>query len=103
MILVFLSACFLAQSNAAGMAVICDSPKTCADCMTAAPDQQAYLLNQHIESRLYNIKARQTLDGLVMTHYTKRGEVLRQAATEAGLRECAFADLMDKLVAEEGE
>ena len=65
--------------------------------MMAAPEQQAYLLNQHIESRLYSISARKMIDGLAMTHYTKRGEALRKAAQEVGLQQCAFADVMDKL------
>lgn len=87
-------ACGPLQTYGQGMRVICDSAKTCPDCATAAPDEKAMRLAEHIASNLWNRQATDVFKALAMVDPEMKGKLLQQAADEAGIGHCDLADTL---------
>ena len=95
-----LSAC---QSYQDGVAVVCNAPLDCPECLDKSPDQRAYLLAKHIEDRLYNRQARALFKALGAADVQTKRTILQEEAKAAGLRDCPLTSIFERTVADSAD
>jgi hypothetical protein len=90
-LLLALTAC---QTYAGGMAALCQAPDRCGEaCLSADGTVDRDALWAHLDRTVTHRRARGLLEGLARSG-TGGGEVVREAASEAGLPSCPLVDTL---------
>ena len=84
----------LVQSETKGMAVICNAPVECTECMNVSADQRLARLAMHIDGKLWNPNSKALFQGLANLDGPQKVEQLRTRWAELGLASCPMADLL---------